>query len=442
MTESDAQSGVSRKLLAGGAIKIRIALASALALSLGAWTAPRETATKNLAASQEYAAPLLEEQVQLRGASRPFVGVQEVAAQVKEHSVAILRPTSPPLPGHNDYLQPARSATRVAGFGVFVSDTHVLTHSLALDGQSSVELSLGSGLTSRASVVTYEPSSGLVLLQTEPSGGAAAGFAAEAPMPGALAVAVGRSNERDLAVPVFVIGVGGDTYTIGSVTEAVLPGMPVFNLAGELFAVAAPDGDEVRAIPVREAAERMIARASAGERRSSFGLGFQALSGALTNAFGNEGVVITEVLPGGPADAADVRVGDILLAVDDVHVDSAETAARVLSTANIGPPAVLRVRRAARVIELQVTPALAYEVAALARASSDRPSGPEARVVLPAALLGASGIPPSARVLAVNGRALTTRAQVQRELGRARSTVPVLLRHGNSQFFVVVEPTR
>ena len=137
-----------------------------------------------------------------------------------------------------------------------------------------------------------------------------------------------------------------------------------------------------------------------------------------------------------------MRVGDVLLAVGDVQVDSAETGARVLSAAKIGTPTVLRVRRAARMIDLQVTPALAYEIAALARASSDSPSGPEARVVFPAALLEASGIPPSARVLAGNGRALTTRAQVQRELGRARSTVPVLLRHDNNQFFVAVEPTR
>src|SRR5688572_14877513 len=161
MTASHEQGGEPRKLFAGRAIKIRIALASGLALTVGAWLAPRAVPT-NLAVSQERAAPLLEEQVQLREEIRPFVGVQDVALQVKHHSVAILRPASPASPSRNDYSAPVGGATRVAGFGVFVSDTHVLTHSLALDGQSSVELVLGDALTRRARVVTYEPPSGLV----------------------------------------------------------------------------------------------------------------------------------------------------------------------------------------------------------------------------------------------------------------------------------------
>jgi hypothetical protein len=261
-------------------------------------------------------------------------------------------------------------------------------------------------------------------------------------MPGALAVAVGRSEDRDLAVPVFVTGVGTGWYTIGAAHDNVLPGMPLFNLTGELFAVAAPEGREVRAIPVRQAAERMIARAAAGERRSSFGLGFQALSGQLTDVFGTEGVIITAVLPGGPADAADIRVGDVLLTVGDERIDSVETATRALSTAAIGTAAVLRVRRTTRVHEMAVTPALAYEVAALARGNADGVTGPEARAVLPAALLTASAIPPSARVLRVNGRLLTTRAQVERELRLARRAIPVLLRQGNTEFFVAVAPPR
>jgi S1-C subfamily serine protease len=267
-------------------------------------------------------------------------------------------------------------------------------------------------------------------------------LAVEAPTPGALAVAVGRSNERELAVPVFVTSVGPDEYTIGAVNDALLPGMPVFNLAGELFAIAAPDGRAVRAIPVRQAAERMLARASSGERRSSFGLGFQVPTGRLLETFGTEGVLISNVLPGGPGDAADMRVGDVLLAVGDVQIDSADTAARLLSTTAIGTPTTLRVRRGPRVSDIQATPAFAYEIAALARSSIDVPAGPEARVLFPPSVLKASAIPPSAQVVSVNGRTLTTRAQVQRELRLARQPVPVLLREGNNQFFAAVEPMR
>jgi S1-C subfamily serine protease len=329
MTEPDVCSDHPQKLLAGGAIKIRIALVSGLVLAVGAWLAPRAAQT-GLSVSQEHAAPLLEEQVQLREVSRPFVGVQDVAAPAREHSVAILLPPLPAVPSRNDYSEPAGNVRPVAGFGVFVSDTHVLTHSAALDGRSTADVSVGNGLTTPGQVVTYEPPTGLVLLQVQrPEGRPSATLATDAPTTGALAVAVGRSDERELAVPVFVTSVGQGEYTIGAVNHALLPGMPVFNLAGELFAIAVPAGGEIRAIPVRQAAERMLARASIGERRSSFGLGFQMPSGRLADTFGNDGVIISEVLPGGPGDAAEIRVGDVLLAVGDVQIDSAETATRV-----------------------------------------------------------------------------------------------------------------
>jgi S1-C subfamily serine protease len=431
-----------RKLLAGAAIKSKIALASGLVLTVGAWLAPRAAQT-TLSVPQEHAAPLLEEQVQLREVSRPFVGVQDVAAPARQHSVAILSPASAAMPSRNDYSGTARDQSPVAGFGVFVSDTHVLTHSAALDGRSAADVSVGSGLTTRGQVVTYEPQTGLVLLQVQGvDARASATLASDPPSPGALAVAVGRADEREIAVPVFVTSVGRDEYTIGAANDGILPGMPVFNLAGELFAIAAPDGRDLRAIPVRQAAERMLARASSGERRSSFGLGFQPPAGRLTDTFGNQGVLVTEVLPGGPADAADIRVGDVLLTVGDVAIDSADTAARVLSAAVIGEPTTLRIRRGARVSDIQATSAFAYEIAALARSGVDVRQGPEARVLFPAAALEAAAIPPAARVVTVNGRTLTTRGQVQRELRSARRPIPVLLRHGGSQFFVAVEPMR
>lgn len=260
-------------------------------------------------------------------------------------------------------------------------------------------------------------------------------------MAGALAVGVGRSEDRDVAVPVFVTSVAANRYTIGAVNESLSPGMPVFNLAGELFAVAAPDGREVQAIPVREAAQRLMSRAARGERRSSFGLGFQAPTGSLTEAFGTEGVVVTEVIPGGPADAADIRVGDVLLAVGDVPIDSGEAATRAFSEASVGTATTVRVRRNNRVSDIQVTPALAFEIAALARTRDGVP-GPEARALFSSAVLDASAIPPLARVVSVNGRTVTSRAQIQRDFRGSRGPVPVLLREGGSQFFVAVEPAR
>jgi S1-C subfamily serine protease len=431
-----------RELLSGSAIKIRIAVVSSLVLAVGSWLAPRAAQTQ-VAPSQELAAPLLEEQVQQREASQRFVGVQDIAAQVRQHSVAVMT-AAPAIASRNDFSgPPAALPAAAAGFGVYISDTRVLAHSRALDGRSSAPLSVDSGRTVEGQVVAYEPSTGLVLLRTEPAGVPPVILASEAPPAGALAVGVGRSEGHDMAVPVFVTAVvGGNRYTIGAVNESILPGMPVFTLGGELFAVAAPDGGETRAIPAREAADRLLALEASGERHSSLGLGFQAPTGALARTFGEQGVVITAVVEGGPADLAGLQAGDVLLRVGEVVIDSVDTATQALRSSEVGAPVSVRIRRANRVREVEATPALAYAVAALAAGSTDGATGPEARVLFPAAVLQQSVIPPTARVLAVNGRPLTSRAQAQRALRTARTPVPVLLRQGNNRFFVAIEPTR
>jgi len=442
MTEPTGGRVHPHKLLGGAAVKIRIALACLLVLVTGAWLAPRPAPT-GLSASQERAAPILEEQAQLREVSRPFLGVQEAAGSARRHSVAILSLPAPTVPGGDDYASPADTRRAADGFGVFVTGTHLLTHSATLRGRSTAELMATDGFTTRAHVVSFEPATGLVLLQAERGEGRApAALASDPPTPGQLTVGVGRSGDRDIAVPVFVTSVAHDEYTIGGAQDALLPGMPIFTLSGDLVAITAPDAGRVRALPVRQVAERMLARASTGRRQSSFGLGYQRAAGRLADAFGADGVILTQVLPGGPGEAADLRVGDVLLSVGATTIDSEEAAARALSSAAVGEPTTLGVRRGARVMQVVAVPAGAYEIAALAQSNADAPLAPEARVLLAAATLEASAIPPTARVLSVGGRALSTRAQVQRELGRARQPVPVLLRIGSRQFFAAVEPAR
>lgn len=440
MIESKRVESQPLKLLAGGAVKLRLALGSCLVLTVGAWLAPPTAQTK-IAAPQEHAAPLLEEQVQLREVSRPFVGVQEAATPVSRYSVAVLLPLAPTAPVRNDYSEFTGPVRDIAGFGVLISDMHVLTHSAALNGRTLVDLAIAGGRTASARVATYELSTGLVLLELERSAErASAPFAVQAPTSGELAVAVGRSRERELAVPVFVTSAAPDSYTIGAVSDGLSPGMPVFNLAGELLTIAVPDGPAFRGVPVRDAVERLLTHATTGERPSSFGLGIQALSEPLSQVFGSGGIIISEVLPGGPGDLAGIQVGDVLLAVGDLPIDSEATCARALAAAAIDTPVTVRVRRGTRASDIQVTPKFAYEIAALARSRAVPSAGLEAAVLFPPATLESSAIPPSARVLSVSGRALTTRAQVQRELRLARRPVPVLIRDGNSQFFVAVEP--
>jgi S1-C subfamily serine protease len=440
MTQSDVDRQTKApKLLAARSAKVRIAVASGVVLALGALLAPRVVPAA-LSNPQEHAAPLLEEQVQLREVVRPFAGVQDVAARVRDHSVSIRLTEPQSIATRNDFSQRSDDA-QPAGFGVFVADTYVLTHASALDGRSSTAISTADGRTLDAAVAAYDPATALVLLRTMASGVPAPIFAPQPPDAGALTVAVGRWDARDIAVPVFVTSVSPERYRVGAVDDGILSGIPLYTLDGELFGIAATNEGEGHAFPVREAASRLIARASAGERLASLGLGFQDLHGLLTQSFGDQGVLINDVVDGGPADVAGLQTGDALTAVDDAPVSSADDLARALSGATPGAPVTLRFRRAGRVRSVEATPALAYEVAALTRGAAENSSAaPEARVLFSPQVLERAGIAPNARVLSVNGRPAVSRAQVQRELRSARRPVPVLLQHGTRRLFAAIEP--
>jgi S1-C subfamily serine protease len=426
------------KLLGSPALKIRIALGSGLLLAVGAWLAPRAAPTP-LSVPQERAAPLLEEQVQAREVVQPFRGVQDVAARIKGRGVAI--PPEPWTASIDDFSE-AADPSQPAGFGAFVSDVYVLTHADALSGRAATDVITADGRRLPARAVAHEPATGLVLLQTEPSRAAIDPIATATPAPGTLAVAAAPSPPRDIAVPVFVTSSAGDRVTVAGVSNAVLPGMPVYTVDGELLAIASGNqrGD---AYSIGAAANRLMTRAASGPPTASFGIGFQPLHGLLTRMYGESGVLINHVVDDGPADRAGIRVGDVLVAVGDTEIDSIETAARALGAPSLDTPATLRVRRAGRDRVIEVMPAASYEVAVRARAASDAlASGIRAGVLWPRSVLDQAAIPAAAWVLAINGRPSTSRGQAERDLLRARGPVSVWLRHGDSRFFVAIEPAR
>ena len=435
----------ARKLLSSRGMKARIAAGCVALLAAGTWLAPRAAQTPTaLTAPQERAAPLLEEQVQRREASPPFLGVQDVAARVREHSVAIALPALVTPPTRNDFSEPRPRPAQVAGFGALVSDTYVLAHSATLGGRSAVQIAAADGQRVEARVAVYEPSTGLVLLETEPLGRSPAASAEGAPVPGTLTVAAGRYEGNDVALPVFVTGISEGHYTISASDDQIRRGMPIYNLQGELLAIAAPDGADLVAFPAREAAARLIARAAAGERRSSVGITLQQPAGGLAQIFGEEGVIVTDVVEGGPAAEAGLEAGDLLLAIGDADVASVDTARRALSSMEVGIATTLRIVRGGRGRAIEVTPAVAYEVAALARARRPdaAPPGLDLRVLLPAPVLDRMGIPATARVISINRRPVSSIAQARRELSTGPNPALLLLRQDDNQFFAAVDPAR
>jgi hypothetical protein len=290
-------------------------------------------------------------------------------------------------------------------------------------------------------IAAYDPATGLALLESASPLGAPAPIGAE-PAAGMLVVAAAAWQERDVAVPLFVTRVAPDRYTVTATMPRMLHAMPLYTLEGELLAILSGDGPEWQAVPAGPALQNLLARAAKGERLAAVGTAFQQLTPPLQQAFGEGGVLISDVVDGGPAALADVQVGDVLLRVGEVDVATVEAAVQAVNAIPVGVPTAFEVRRTGRVREVKVIPALAHQVSWLAH--RERPGAPalEASDALPTAALDASGIPPDARVLAVNGRAVSSRAQVDRELRRAAAPLRVLLHDGETQFFAAVAPRR
>jgi S1-C subfamily serine protease len=438
MTEPGAQG----KLLGARAMKLRISVAAVLLLAAGAALAPRPPGAgeaARLAPSEERSAPLLEEQVRRRAETRPALDIPEAAARARPQVVAIPIAQASRISVVTDYA-PRDAAARAGGVGARVSATHVITHAAALDGRSTVALATSDGGQVQGTLVAYDRATGLALLQTPPSAAAPASLA-PAPAPaGTLAIHVGVAAGVDEAGLVSLAGRDGEWYDVGAAAGTLRPGTPIFALDGPLLAVAGEGG---RVAAIGGPAARLFAIAQSGVRTSAFGLAFQALDGSLAAVFGGRGVLVADVVSGGPAAVAGIEPGDVLLAVDEGEVDGIEAAAAALDRVARGSTASFRLRRAGQERIVQAAGSSAFGVAALARHASDVPEGaPPAAALVPPARLLQAGVPESARVLAVNGRAVASAAEARRAIGRARGPVTLRIAENGRRYFVAIEAVR
>jgi membrane-associated protease RseP (regulator of RpoE activity) len=257
-----------------------------------------------------------------------------------------------------------------------------------------------------------------------------------------LAVAAASWRGRDIAVPLFLTTVASDRYTVTAAVPPAFQTIPLYTLEGELLGIISGDGPERHAFPAGQAIQSLLARASKGERSASLGVFFQELTPALQQAFGEGGVLMSDVVEGGPADQAGLQAGDVLVRIGDAEVTTVEATKQAVSALHVATEMTLELRRAGRIRSVQVAPALTYQVSWLARRERSTASAVEAGAVFSTEVLEGAGIAPDARVLSVNGRVVSSRAQVDRELRRARSPLRVLLHDGDTQFFAAIAPRR
>ncbi len=427
------------KLLGPIAARMRLMAASVAVLVVGgALAPPREDRAPSR--TEERANPLIEEQV--AAVSAPiqvdvFSSVQEAARLVRGHVIEVRadRPSGPvetvsDVPGRTSLLD---------GAGVVVSDGHVLTHATALGGRTSVRVATADGGVTDAALVAFDPPTGLALLRISSGVATAAVLASATPAAGSVAVAVGHAGGHPLTQPTFVTVAEPGRVLVTPAGPGTAPGLPVFTLAGTLVGVMGASGTG-EVVPASGLVERLIASAAAGDMPRSFGLTLQRLDGGLTRVFGERGVLVSDVVPDGPAAQAGLSAGDVILAVGDTVVTSPD-AVRDALTAPV-PATTLRVLQRRRERAVDVAPVSSYAVAHLAHLAAVRGGAALAGAVLPPPVLAALGLPSDTHVLSVNGVTATTRPAADRALATPREVDVLHVRESRGARFVAMERAR
>jgi len=191
---------------------------------------------------------------------------------------------------------------------------------------------------------------------------------------GEWAIAIGNHFGLDHTLTVGVISatgrseVGIAAYENFIQTDASInpgnSGGPLLNIRGEVIgintAIVASGHGIGFAIPVNMARKVMEDLVKKGKvTRGWLGVGIQALTPELAKSFGvgaDEGILLNQVMPKSPAEAAGLKTGDLILSVDGRAVKDPRELQRVIAEAEIGKSLELTILRdkAKRTVKVQV----------------------------------------------------------------------------------------
>ena len=265
------------------------------------------------------------------------------------------------------------------GSGVIVShDGYILTNHHVVEAADQIEVALADGRTAKAHVIGSDPDTDLAVIKINLPGG-------DIP-----SITFGRADQAQVGDIVLAVGNPfgvGQTVTMGIVSAlkrnhlglntfenfiqtdaAINPGNSGGaladvngNLIGINSAIYSPNGGSLGigfAIPVSTAKKIMEQIIQSGSvTRGWVGVAVQELTPELAESFklGDvQGVLISEVVRGSPADIAGIKAGDILTTVDSKPLTDSNAMLETISALPPGKVAVLKLLRNQREVVVQV----------------------------------------------------------------------------------------
>ncbi len=277
--------------------------------------------------------------------------------------------------------QPRQRTKQSLGSGVIFDAENglVLTNSHVIQRADEITVSLTDGRSFQAELVGSDHATDVALVRIPPEN----------------LTALPLANSDKLRVGDFVVAIGnpfglGQTVTSGIVSALGRSGLGIegyedfiqtdasinpgnsggalVNLRGELVgintAIFSPDqrsgnigiGFAIPSNLVKQISDQLI---EYGEvKRAYLGVHTQDISQELAKAFNidsEQGVVITHVQQGSAADQADLEIGDVILAVDDVRLENGDTLRNTIGLLMVGQTIHLDILRDGKPMQVKAT---------------------------------------------------------------------------------------
>ncbi len=159
--------------------------------------------------------------------------------------------------------------------------------------------------------------------------------------------------------------------TVFQIDAAINPGNsggPLINMAGELIGINSMKISDTEvegfgfAIPVNEVIP-IVSQLEQNGKVVRPNLGINAIDLSQLSVFqrmregieDEEGIVVTRVIRGGPAQKSGMETGDIIVKLDDMEITSVKSFRQALYAKQVGDHTVLKIRRNGQVKEIEVT---------------------------------------------------------------------------------------
>jgi serine protease Do len=275
--------------------------------------------------------------------------------------------------------QPQRERQSMGSGFLISSDGYILTNHHVVDGADTVEVRLADRREFEAKIVGSDKRSDIALLKVDAKDLPVVSFGkADELKVGEWVVAIGSPFGLDYSVTAGIVSARGRSlpnednanYVPFIQTDvAINPGNsggPLFNLDGEVVGINSQiytrSGGSIGlsfAIPISVAIDVVEQLKTSGHVvRGWLGVGIQDVDRGLAESFGLDkptGALISQIEPGGPAEKAGVRVGDVVVEFDGQPVNESADLPHIVGLIKPGTHSGMKVIREGKRTDLRIT---------------------------------------------------------------------------------------